>query len=112
MVIAVLFFEGHLGEGAGVAIGDEDGIIAEAFGAGGCFEDMSFDDTFEEVFRVVVDEADDAAEARPPMWVVAEFLEDFCDILFAGLVFAGVAGAEDAGLATEGLYFDATVIAA
>ena len=82
VAVAVLFFEGHAGEGAGVTVGNEDGVVAEAVVAVGCFQDCAFADPFEKMFLVIIDEADDCPEPGFSVGVVAEFLEQLCDVLF------------------------------
>lgn len=61
----VFLFGGHLGEGAVVAVGDEERVETEALVAGFVIEDAPLDDPLEEVLLAVEDQRDDRAEAGP-----------------------------------------------
>src|ERR1700677_3422880 len=97
MTIFVLLGQRQLCEAPGFAVGDEDGVIAEAVFAGGCFADMAFAGPFEEVLAVVPNKGDDGAEAGAAVGLVFEAMQEE-----AGVVFVGSVGAREAGAQTPG----------
>ena len=111
MAVAILFFEGHLCEGPGLAFGDEDGIIAEAAFAGGHWEDMAVADALELVFFIFPDQRDDGPEACAAVGIVVEVVEQLFDIILVGSFVAGIAGAFYPGFAVERPDFEAGVFA-
>ena len=109
MAVVVLFGQRQLCEAPGFAVGDEDGVIAEAVVAGGCFEDMAFAGSFEEVLTVVPDEGDDGTEAGAAVRLVFEAMQEEAGVVLVGAVGAREAGAQYAGLAAERVYFETGV---
>ena len=61
----VLLLDGHLGERAVVAVGDEKRVVAEPLVAGFAFDDATLDDPLEAVLLAVENQRDDRAEAGP-----------------------------------------------
>ena len=62
MADCVLFLGGHVRKGAGVALGREQGVVAEAFGPGPLEGDRAPARAFDEVLLAVANEADGRAE--------------------------------------------------
>ena len=55
----------HFCVGLGTPFGNEERVVAEAFGARSALGDVPLDDPFEEVLLAVEDQRDDRAEAGP-----------------------------------------------
>lgn len=113
----------EFGEGAVVAGGLEDGVVAEAVVTAWLFGDVAFHGAAEDADGfALLGQGEDADEAggggraalqaaaglktRPP----GKLGEEFGDVVGVGGVFAGVAGGMHAGGAAEGVDFEAGVV--
>lgn len=88
----VFLFGGHLGEGAVVAVGDEERVETEALVAGFVIEDAPLDDPLEEVLLAVEDQRDDRAEAGPAVGDPLEVLQQQAVVGRKVVAVGGVAG--------------------
>jgi hypothetical protein len=111
----VFGFGRELAEGFAEAVGNEDGVVAEAAVAFFFVGDDAFDGTAGGGEEFAIEGEDhDAAEAAGAFFAAdvfgGEFGEEFLAVLGVGGIFAGVAGGEDAGGAVEGVDFEAGVV--
>ena len=60
----ILLLGGHLGEGAVVAVGDEERVVAESLAPLLAVDDAPFDDSLEEVLLAAQQQRDDRADRK------------------------------------------------
>ena len=106
----VLLLGRHLGEGALLAFGDEEGVVSESVGPVLLAGDISIYDTLEEVFAVAVYEGYGRAEACAAVPYALETLQQQS---FVGLVVVAVGSVSCrvyARLAAQSLHFESRVV--
>ena len=113
MAHGVFFLAGGFGERTAPAVGDKEGVVAEAGRTAGSFEYMTFDGTVE-ISRgaVAFEEADCGAESRRAL-VGAEAGELFKEeavVCLVVMVDSRESGRADAGGSAESVYFKAGVV--
>ena len=62
---SVFLGRGHFCVGLGTPFGNEERVVAEAFGTGGALGDVSIDDSFEKMLLAVENQRDHGAEPGP-----------------------------------------------
>ncbi len=115
MADGVLLLGGHVRKGAGVALGREQGVVAEAFGPGPLEGDRAPARAFDEVLLAAAKEANGRSELGGACFGgsganAVELGEELCHVGFGVAVGAGVTCAQHAGRPFEGLDLQARVV--
>jgi len=79
--------------------------------ADGRGEDVTFANSFEQVFLTLPDQGDHGAETGAAVWAAIEAVQQLFDVFFGGAAVAGIACALHAGLAVQGRHFQAGIFA-
>lgn len=75
-----------------MAFRQKDGVVTKALLAASFFENLSLNDTFEEVFPTIENECDDRAKAGFAVFVRSQFAQELFGIGPGIAVRAGIAG--------------------
>ena len=100
----------HFSKSLRVAVGDKDGIIAEARRTTARLDDLAVDDAFEEMFLAVQDEGKDRAETGTAVLYPFQVLEQLAHIGLRIVCIARITCRIDSRRTVQGFYLQAGIV--
>ena len=106
----VFHFVAQLGKGQFVAVGLEDGVVAEAIGTALLLGDVTVATAFEEIGLTVKVQRDASTEGCLAVGLPLHGSQHLVDVVLVGAMLTGITGRIDAWGAAQGLHLEAGVV--